>query len=112
MGWEPGSSPSATMSRPASIPSDCTKVALSFGGFNPETGKECEVQQKPGVRLHPCFRRGGRRKTRPGAGAIISASTIADTISTILPTGICTYEHVVSPVDHEKIVAKAIEVRA
>ncbi|MBA7627473.1 Carbon monoxide dehydrogenase/acetyl-CoA synthase subunit alpha [subsurface metagenome] len=37
---------------------------------------------------------------------------IADTpIPEILPTGICTYEHVVSNVPHHKIVAKAIEVR-
>jgi len=38
--------------------------------------------------------------------------TIADTpIPEILPTGVCTYEHVVSNVPHNQIVAKAIEVR-
>ncbi len=38
--------------------------------------------------------------------------TIADTpIPEILPTGICTYEHVVSNIPHDQIVAKAIEVR-
>jgi len=38
--------------------------------------------------------------------------TIADTpIPEILPTGVCTYEHVVSNVPHDKIVAKAVEVR-
>jgi len=38
--------------------------------------------------------------------------TIADTpIPEILPTGVCTYEHVVSNIPHDKIVAKAIEVR-
>src|SRR3989304_3226329 len=37
---------------------------------------------------------------------------IADTdIPQILPTGICTYEHVVSNVTHEQLVPKAIEVR-
>jgi len=37
---------------------------------------------------------------------------IADTpIPEILPTGVCTYEHVVSNVPHDDIVAKAIEVR-
>jgi len=37
---------------------------------------------------------------------------IADTpIPEILPTGICTYEHVVSNVPHDEIVAKAVEVR-
>ena len=38
--------------------------------------------------------------------------TIADTdIPEILPTGICTYEHVVSNVDHDHIVARSVEVR-
>ncbi|MDA3834696.1 MAG: acetyl-CoA decarbonylase/synthase complex subunit alpha/beta, partial [Spirochaetales bacterium] len=38
--------------------------------------------------------------------------TIADTpIPEILPTGICTYEHVVSNVPHDQIVARAVEVR-
>jgi len=38
--------------------------------------------------------------------------TIADTpIPEVLPTGICTYEHVVSNVPHDDIVAKAVEVR-
>jgi len=47
------------------------------------------------------------------AGAInFGFPTIADTpIPEVLPTGICTYEHVVSNVPHDKIVAKAIEVR-
>ena len=37
---------------------------------------------------------------------------IADTpIPEILPTGVCTYEHVVSNIPHNEIVAKAIEVR-
>ncbi len=38
--------------------------------------------------------------------------TIADTpIPEILPTGICTYEHVVAPVAHEDMVQKSVEVR-
>ena len=38
--------------------------------------------------------------------------TISDTdIPEILPTGVCTYEHVVSGVPHEQITAKSIEVR-
>ena len=47
------------------------------------------------------------------AGAInFGFPTIADTpIPEVLPTGICTYEHVVSNVPHDKLVAKAIEVR-
>lgn len=47
------------------------------------------------------------------AGAInYGFPVIADSdIPEILPTGICTYEHVVSNVPHDKIVEKAIEVR-
>jgi acetyl-CoA synthase len=47
------------------------------------------------------------------AGAInYGFPTIADSdIPQILPTGICTYEHVVSNVGHEEMVEKAIEVR-
>jgi len=38
--------------------------------------------------------------------------TIADTpIPEVLPTGVCTYEHVVSNVSHDQITAKAVEVR-
>jgi acetyl-CoA synthase len=48
-----------------------------------------------------------------GAGAINwGFPVIADTpIPQILPTGVCTYEHVVSDIPHDEIVAKAIEVR-
>jgi len=47
------------------------------------------------------------------AGAInYGFPVIADTpIPEILPSGICTYEHVVSNVPHDEIVSKAIEVR-
>ncbi len=47
------------------------------------------------------------------AGAInYGFPTIADSdIPEILPTGVCTYEHVVSNIPHDEIVEKAIEVR-
>jgi acetyl-CoA synthase len=47
------------------------------------------------------------------AGAInFGFPVIADTpIPEVLPTGICTYEHVVSNIAHDKLVAKAVEVR-
>ncbi|MDD4876286.1 MAG: acetyl-CoA decarbonylase/synthase complex subunit alpha/beta [Dehalococcoidales bacterium] len=47
------------------------------------------------------------------AGAInFGFPIIADTqIPEILPTGICTYEHVVADIPHDNIVSKAIEVR-
>jgi len=47
------------------------------------------------------------------AGAInFGFPTIADSdIPQVLPTGVCTYEHVVSNIPHDQIVEKAIEVR-
>src|SRR3990170_833963 len=53
------------------------------------------------------------RKYATAAGAInYGFPTIADTdIPEILPTGICTYEHVVSNVPHDRIVERSLEVR-
>ena len=52
-------------------------------------------------------------KYATGAGAIdMGFPIIADTdIPQILPTGICTYEHVVHEFDYDKIVPRCIEVR-
>ena len=52
-------------------------------------------------------------KYATGAGAInMGFPIIADTeIPQILPTGICTYEHVVRELDHNKIVPTCVEVR-
>jgi len=52
-------------------------------------------------------------KYAAAAGAInYGFPIISDTnIPEILPTGVCTYEHVVSNVPHDKIVEKALEVR-
>jgi acetyl-CoA synthase len=52
-------------------------------------------------------------KYATAAGAInFGFPVIADTdIPQILPTGVCTFEHVVAPVTHDKMVEKAIEVR-
>ncbi|MBI5573940.1 MAG: CO dehydrogenase/CO-methylating acetyl-CoA synthase complex subunit beta [Elusimicrobia bacterium] len=52
-------------------------------------------------------------KYATGAGAInMGFPIIADTdIPEILPTGICTYEHLVSELDYKKIVPRCIEVR-
>ena len=52
-------------------------------------------------------------KYATAAGAInFGFPTIADTdIPEILPTGVCTYEHVVSNVAHSEMAARAIEVR-
>ena len=91
-----------------------TKVALSFGSAQPGDFQKILQYNKDRVfafilALGPV----DDEKHAQAAGAInYGFPTIADTdIDQILPTGICTYEHVVSPVTHDKIVAKAIEVR-
>jgi acetyl-CoA synthase len=91
-----------------------TRVALSFGAAQPGDYQRVLRYNKNRVfafvlALGPV----DDEKHAQAAGAInYGFPTIADTdIDQILPTGICTYEHVVSPVPHDKIVSKAIEVR-
>jgi len=91
-----------------------TRAALSFGGAQPGDFERVLRYNKTRVfafvlALGPV----DDEKHAQAAGAInYGFPTIADTdIDQILPTGICTYEHVVSPVSHDKMVAKAIEVR-
>ncbi len=91
-----------------------TRVALSFGGAQPGDFERVLRYNKNRVfafvlALGPV----DDEKHAQAAGAInYGFPTIADTdIDQILPTGICTYEHIVSPVSHDKMVSKAIEVR-
>ena len=91
-----------------------TRVALSFGGAQPGDYQRVLRYNKNRVfafvlALGPV----DDEKHAQAAGAInFGFPTIADTdIDQILPSGICTYEHVVSPVPLDKIVSKAIEVR-
>ncbi len=91
-----------------------TRAALSFGGAQPGDYQKILRYNKNRIfafvlALGPV----DDEKHAQAAGAInFGFPTIADTdIDSILPTGICTYEHVVSPVPHDRIVAKAIEVR-
>ena len=91
-----------------------TRAALSFGGAQPGDFKRVLQYNKNRIFAFVlAFGPVDDEKHAQAAGAInFGFPTIADTdIDQILPTGICTYEHVVSPVEHEKIVAKAIEVR-
>ena len=91
-----------------------TRVALSFGGAQPGDFQNILRYNKDRVfAFILAFGPVDDEKHAQAAGAInYGFPTIADTdIDQILPTGICTYEHVVSPVAHDKIVAKAIEVR-
>lgn len=91
-----------------------TRAALSFGGAKP--GDYERILQYNKNRIFAfvlAFGPVDDEKHAQAAGAInFGFPTIADTdIGQILPTGICTYEHVVSPVARDKIVSKAIEVR-
>jgi len=91
-----------------------TRAALSFGGAQP--GDYQRVLRYNKNRIFAFVLALGPvddEKHAQAAGAInFGFPTIADTdIDQILPSGICTYEHIVSPVPLEKIVSKAIEVR-
>ncbi len=91
-----------------------TRVALSFGHVEPGNYRKVLIYNKDrtfafamplGYVTDEWYAN--------AAGAInFGFPTIADTpIPEVLPTGICTYEHVVANIPHDKIVAKAIEVR-
>jgi acetyl-CoA synthase len=91
-----------------------TRVALSFGGAKPgDYGRILRYNKNRVFAFILALGPVDDEKYAQAAGAInYGFPTIADTdIDQILPTGICTYEHVVSPISHDKIVAKAIEVR-
>ena len=90
------------------------RAALSFGGVQPGDFERNLRYNKNRIfafvlALGPV----DNEKYAAAAGAInYGFPTIADTdIPEILPTGICTYEHVVSNVPHDKIVERALEVR-
>jgi acetyl-CoA synthase len=91
-----------------------TRVALSFGGGKPGDFQRILNYNKNRVfafvlALGPI----DDEKHAQAAGAInFGFPTISETdIDQILPTGICMYEHVVSPVSYDQMVEKALEVR-
>ncbi len=91
-----------------------TKAALSFGNVEPGNFRKNLIYNKD--RIFAFAMPLGYVTDEwyaNAAGAInFGFPTIADTpIPQVLPTGITTYEHVVSNVPHDKIVARAIEVR-
>ena len=91
-----------------------SRAALSFGGVQPGDFTRNLLYNKN--RVFAFVMALGKVTDEwyaTAAGAInYGFPTIADSdIPQILPTGVCTYEHVVSNVPHEKIVEKAIEVR-
>jgi acetyl-CoA synthase len=91
-----------------------TRVALSFGGVEPGDFRKVLIYNKD--RTFAFAMPLGYVSDEwyaNAAGAInFGFPVIADTpIPEVLPSGITTYEHVVSNVPHDKIVARAIEVR-
>jgi len=91
-----------------------TRAALTFGGVEPGDFRKVLIYNKD--RIFAFALPLGHVTDEWYANAVACVNwgfpTIADTpIPEILPTGICTYEHVVSNIPHDEIVAKAIEVR-
>ncbi len=91
-----------------------SRVALSFGGVQPGEFRRNLIYNKDRTfAFVMALGHVDEEKYANATGAInYGFPTIADTpIPEILPTGVCTYEHVVSNVPHDEIVAKCIEVR-
>lgn len=91
-----------------------TRAAMSFGGIKPGDFRGNLIYNKNRIfafalPLGPV----SDEWYANAAGAINwGFPVIADTpIPEILPTGICTYEHVVSNIPHDQIVQRAVEVR-
>jgi len=90
------------------------RVALAFGGIKPGDYRGNLLYNKNRTfAFVMAFGPVSDEWYANAAGAINwGFPTISDyDIPQVLPTGICTYEHVVSSVPHEEIVQKAIEVR-
>jgi acetyl-CoA synthase len=91
-----------------------SRAALSFGGVQPGDFRRNLLYNKN--RIFAFVMPLGKVTDEwyaTAAGAInYGFPVIADSdIPEILPTGVCTYEHVVSNISHDQIVEKAIEVR-
>jgi acetyl-CoA synthase len=91
-----------------------TRAAMSFGGIEPGNYRKILIYNKD--RIFAFVLPMGfvtEEWYATAAGAINwGFPVIADTpIPEVLPTGICTYEHVVSNIPHDQLVAKAVEVR-
>ncbi|NOZ87823.1 MAG: CO dehydrogenase/CO-methylating acetyl-CoA synthase complex subunit beta [Deltaproteobacteria bacterium] len=91
-----------------------TRAALSFGGIEPGDFRKILIYNKDRIFAFALtFGQVTDEWYANGLGAVnYGFPVIADTpIPQILPTGVCTYEHVVSDIPHEEMVEKAAEVR-
>jgi acetyl-CoA synthase len=90
------------------------RAAMSFGGVEPGDYRKILIYNKDRVFAFVLPLGYVTDEWYANAAGAVNWGfpTIADTpIPEVLPTGICTYEHVVSNIPHDKIVSKAIEVR-
>jgi len=91
-----------------------TRAAMSFGGVEPGNYRKILIYNKDRIFAFAMPLGYVTDEWYANAAGAINYGfpTIADTpIPEALPTGICTYEHVVSNIPHDRIVAKAVEVR-
>ncbi len=91
-----------------------TRAAMSFGGIDPGDYRKILIYNKDRVfAFAMTFGYVNDEWYANGLGCVnYGFPVIADTpIPQVLPTGVCTYEHVVSNIPHEEIVQKSIEVR-
>ncbi len=91
-----------------------TRAAMSFGGIDPGDYRKILIYNKDRVFAFAItFGYVSDEWYANGAGCINwGFPVITDTPTPeILPTGVCTYEHVVSNIPHNEIVQKAVEVR-
>ena len=90
------------------------RAAMAFGGIEPGDYRKMLLYNKD--RIFAFVNALGDVNAEWAAAAAGCVNwgfpTLADTdIPEILPTGVCTYEHVVANVAHEKMVEKSVEVR-
>jgi acetyl-CoA synthase len=90
------------------------RAGMAFGGIQPGDYKKQLKYQKDRVFAFVNALGDVNAEWAANAAGCINWGfpTIADTdIPEVLPTGVCTYEHVVANVDYDEIVAKSIEIR-
>jgi len=90
------------------------RVAMAFGGIRPGDFRKNLIYNKDRTYAFVLALGDVTDEWYANAAGAINWGfpTIADTpIPQVLPSGICTYEHVVSNIPHDQIVQKAVEVR-